>query len=74
MMYAVEFQAVVKDSYIHIPGHRELENKPVRVILLDASRENKKEIEPKDTIDTVFDRYRLDIGHMKFDRDEAHER
>ncbi len=72
-MHAVEFRTVVKDAVIHVPRHEKLENKPVRVIILDESHPSYDVNEKQSSsLDALFDRYQLEVGAL--DREEAHAR
>jgi len=72
-MNAIEFRTVVKDAMIHIPRHQMLENKQVRVIILDETGiSDDKNVKSTPSLDALFDRYHLEVG--TFDREEAHAR
>ena len=38
-MHAIEFQTTITDSFVHIPDYKTLENKQVRVIILDITQD-----------------------------------
>ena len=74
-MNAIEFQTTITDPFIQIPNYKEFENREVRVIVLDTMQSvKKKKINDTDQIDSVFDRYSLDVASYHFDRDEANAR
>ena len=68
-MYAVEFETYANEPTITIPEFEKFKGKEIRVIILDKETKRKRE----NDLD-FFDKFRFDLNHFHFDRDEANAR
>ncbi len=72
-MYAVEFEASIKDGVVHIPKdyHNLYENREVRVFIMPIKKFNKKDsFNPKDFFGvTNMSKYEID-DYIQLSKDE----
>ena len=80
-MYAVEFDATIKNGIVYIPEKsQELRNqKTARCIIMYNSPKsynmNRDEAnERMDSVDIIFDKFQIDFSNYKFDRNDANAR
>jgi hypothetical protein len=80
-MYAIEFDASIKDGIVHIPEkYQELQNKKSArfIIMYDYPKTHKMTRDEAsgrmDSVDMIFDKFQIDFSNYKFDRNEANER
>ena len=74
-MNAIEFQTVIKNSFVQIPNYEEFKDRQVRIIVLDETSTKERETKKSNFIDKFTKSPREVQKEIKFlSRDEANER
>ena len=82
-MQAVEFDTTInRDGFIKVPEkYKELRNVGnLRLVIMYDSDEciskpiSREDMQRMDSVDMIFDKYKIDLSKFNFNRDEANER